>query len=66
MARKAINKEKFEELLSEYYGAKSIACYFGVSCNTLNAWVKENYNGLTFKKLYLERGLGFYGKNQNQ
>lgn len=61
-----IDKEQFEKLLSEYYGAKSIACYFGVSCNTLGAWVKKNYDGKTFKQLYLERGLGFYGKNKNE
>lgn len=51
----SIKKNKFEQLLDEGYGSKAISCYFGVSDNTLVAWVKQNYDGKTVKQLYLER-----------
>lgn len=51
----SIKINKFEQLLNEGYGVKAISCFFGVSTNTLNTWVKQNYDNKTAKQIYLER-----------
>lgn len=59
-----IKKDVFEKLIDEGYGATSIACFFGISKNTLCTWTKQNYEGKTVKQIYAERWLN-NGKTEN-
>lgn len=48
---KPINKKTFEGLLTIQCTREECCLVLGVAKNTLQKWVKENYDGLTFEKV---------------
>lgn len=56
-----INKSELEKLVYEGYSARMLACYYGVSRNTITNWIKQEYG-----KTYIEfKREIVYGKTKN-